>query len=260
MSPPSAIGSWLASLRNPGLPDELEAKELLARYGIAVPAGQRLEPEDPTDRHPGPSVPAGPLPRPTDPTDLPGPLPGSGMGSWVLKVCSAEIPHKTEHGGVLPGLHRAELPAAVRQLRDRFPGMDLLLEEQVRHAGIELIIGALDDPVLGAAIMVGAGGVLTELYRDVSFRLAPSSSGECRRMLGELTISPVLRGYRGIAMDVDALAATVSRVGCIAVDLGSRFHQLDINPVVYAGDRWVALDAKILLRPDPPGPSGRPSL
>jgi hypothetical protein len=238
------IDRWLASLRVPGRPDELEAKELLARYGIAVPAGRRLVPTDL----------AGP-----DPAEGLEPLPGSGTGPWVLKVCSPEILHKTEHGGVLAGLHRAELPAAVREMRGRFFGLDLLLEEQVRHAGIELIIGALDDPVLGPAIMVGAGGVLTELYRDVSFRLAPSSSAECRRMLGELTVSPVLRGYRGINADVGALASTVSRVGCIAVDLGAHFHQLDINPVVFAGDRWVALDAKVLLTPEKTGPSGRPS-
>jgi hypothetical protein len=257
VSTPPAVEHWLAGLRIPGRPDELEGKELLGRYGIAVPAGRRLPPEASEPPAGGGSAARGS--GAADPLDALGPLPPSPMGIWVLKVCSAEILHKTESGGVMAGLHRRELSEAVGLMRRRFPGMDLLLEEQVRHAGIELIIGALDDPVLGVAIMAGAGGILTELYQDVSFRLAPGSREECRRMLGELTISPVLRGYRGIAMDVDALAATVSRVGCIAVDLGPRFHQLDVNPVVFASGRWVALDAKILLRPDGSGPFGPPS-
>lgn len=227
MSAPAAILTrWLGGLRVPGKPDELEAKELLSRCGIAVPAARRLEPADP-----------------------PEPAPPSASGLWVLKVCSAEILHKTEAGGVRVNLDRAEVPAAAAALRRRFAGADLLLEEQVRHAGPELILGALTDPALGPAVMVGAGGVLTELYRDVSFRLAPCPAAECRRMLGELTISPILQGYRGIVMDPDALAEALARIGRLAVDLGPAFRQLDLNPVVYAKDGWVALDARIVLDP-----------
>jgi succinyl-CoA synthetase beta subunit len=219
-----ATERWLRSLRVPFKPDELESKQLLAGYGIAVPEGRRLGTGDSLD-----------------------PLPGAETGLWILKVCSAEILHKTEAGGVRTNLGRHDLPVVLESLRSRFPGTDLLVEEQVRYTGPELILGALQDTALGPAVMVGAGGVLTELYRDVSFRLAPCPPEECRRMLGELTISPVLQGYRGIDLDTDALAETVNRVGRIAVDLGSRFQQLDVNPVVYSGNRWIALDAKIVL-------------
>jgi hypothetical protein len=219
-----AIERWLRSLRIPGKPDELESKQLLSSYGIAVPQGRRLGKEDSLD-----------------------PLPVTETGLWILKTCSAEILHKTEAGGVLTNLERGDLPLVLESLRSRFPDTDLLVEEQVRYSGPELILGALRDPALGPAVMVGAGGVLTELYRDVSFRLAPCPPEECRRMLGELTISPVLEGYRGIALDTDALAETVNRLGRLAVELGPRFQQLDVNPVVYAGNRWIALDAKIVL-------------
>jgi succinyl-CoA synthetase beta subunit len=224
MNPPRITETWLAALRVPERPDEIEAKQLLARYGIEVPAGRRLEPASALE-----------------------PLPESPAGAWILKVCSPEILHKTEAGAVLVGLSREELAAEVQALRERVPGTDLLVEEQVRYSGTELILGAVVDPALGPAVMVGAGGVLTELYRDVSFRLAPCSLEECRRMLGELTISPVLQGYRGIVMDAEALARAINRIGCIAFDLGERFRQLDVNPIVFAGGRWVALDAKIVL-------------
>ena len=224
MNPQITIQEWLEGLQVPGRPDEIEAKELLARYGIRIPAGRRLKPAEPLE-----------------------PLPESPAGLWILKVCSPEILHKTEAGGVLTNLGREELAAKVRALRRSFPETDLLVEEQVRYSGPELILGAVVDPALGPAVMVGAGGVLTELYRDVSFRLAPCSLEECLRMLGELAISPVLQGYRGIVMDTDALARTVNRIGCIACDLGEGFRQLDVNPIVFAGNRWVALDARIVL-------------
>ena len=115
--------------------------------------------------------------------------------------------------------------------------------------GSEFILGALVDPSFGPAVMVGAGGILTELYKDVSFRLVPCTLEEARRMLGELTVSPVLQGFRGLRIDSDTLAETIIRVSRVVQDLGDRFSQLDINPLVYAGGRWVVLDAKLVLNP-----------
>lgn len=95
--------------------------------------------------------------------------------------------------------------------------------------------------------MFGVGGILTELYKDVTFRLAPLDKEEACRMLKELTISEVLQGYRGSHMDLDSLAEIVSSVGDIVAELGDRFNQLDINPIVFDGERWVALDAVLLI-------------
>ena len=122
-----------------------------------------------------------------------------------------------------------------------------LVEEQLSPRGPELIIGALVDPDFGPAVMVGAGGILTELYRDVSFRLAPCDAEEARDMLGELAVAPLFAGFRGIALDADALARVIVAAGQLAVELGPSFSQLDINPIVSVGNGFVALDAKLVL-------------
>lgn len=214
---------WFAGLSAPGRPDEFEVKALLARCGIATPRGVRFAPGEPF---------AAP--------DFDGP--------YVAKVCSGEILHKTDQGGVVLHLDRATLPGAVDALRERFPGAGVLVEEMVRFSGTEFIVGALVDAAFGPAVMVGAGGILTELYRDVTFRLAPLDVTEAGRMLDELTVSPVLRGFRNLGLDREGLAETIAAVGELVVELGERFGQLDLNPLVYTGERWVALDGKLVLR------------
>ena len=220
----SLLATWKASLSVPGRPNEWESKRLLVEMGIGVPRGTLIEPEAP---------PAGP--------DVPFP--------WVVKVCSAEVLHKTDRGGVCLGVTEAESVASIEAMRKAFPGCAILVEEMVRSQGVEIIVGALYDPSFGPAVMAGAGGILTELYKDVSFRLAPCSRDEALRMLEELTVFPALRGYRGLAADSDALAALVQRVARLATRLIGPGDQLDVNPVVWAGERWVALDAKIVLAP-----------
>ncbi len=133
---------------------------------------------------------------------------------YVLKVCSAEILHKTDQGGVRLGVDRSGLCLlSVSELQAKFPRSDLLVEEQVRFVGSEFIIGAFRDPSFGPALMVGAGGILTELYQDVAFRLVPCSIAEAMRMLRELKVFPVLEGFRGLSMDAGALAESVARSG-----------------------------------------------
>jgi hypothetical protein len=216
--------TWLASLARPLRPDELDVKQLLSAYGLAVPHSLRLAPTAP----------------------LPARMPSSEM---VLKVCSAEILHKTEHQGVVLGLTAGSLPAALARLRERFPGEPLLLEEQIPLRGVECIVGALNDPEFGPVVMPGAGGVLAEIYRDATFRLAPCSEREARRMLDDLRIAPVFSGYRGMDHDGDALARLIAAVSTLVLDLGQRFEQLDLNPVTFCAGRWITLDAKLVLRP-----------
>ncbi len=96
--------------------------------------------------------------------------------------------------------------------------------------------------------MAGAGGILTELYRDVTFRLAPVSTDEAKRMLEELRVYPVLAGFRNIKMDCLGLASIIESIGEAAETFVSGGNQLDINPVVWNGERWIALDAKAVLR------------
>jgi acyl-CoA synthetase (NDP forming) len=230
---------WLSGLATHGAPDEYETKRLLAAHGLITPRGIRLGAE---------AAAACAEPRPGfDPP-------------YVVKVCSPGIPHKTDSGGVLFSIDGPGLPAAVRGMADRFPGCGVLVEEQVRFIGNELIIGAFRDPGFGPAVMVGAGGILTELYKDVAFRLVPCEREEALRMLRELKVFPVLEGFRGLRMDAPGLADVIARVSMVVDDLGDSFGQLDINPIVFASadvrpgteadtappGRWTVLDAKLV--------------
>jgi acetate---CoA ligase (ADP-forming) subunit beta len=224
----NAAKAWLSGLAHAGKPDEFESKQLLALHGLRVPGAFRIHAAElAAVEHE--------LPQPGfDPP-------------WVLKVCSPDILHKTEKAGVQLDVDRKALPAAVREMRERFPSCDLLVEEQVRFSGTEFIIGAFRDPSFGPAVMAGAGGILTELYQDVAFRLVPCAAPEAMRMLKELKVFPALEGFRGIRMDAAGLADAISQVSGIVESLGEGFGQLDINPMVFCAAGWTALDAKVIL-------------
>ncbi|UCF95861.1 MAG: acetate--CoA ligase family protein [Spirochaetaceae bacterium] len=222
------VEQWRSSLAIPGTPNEWESKRLINGMGIAVPRAVFIPPENAKTPDGDLSVLGGP-------------------GRCVVKVCSGDILHKTEEGGVLLDVAEPSLPAAVSSLQQRFPKAAVLVEEMVSSRGSEIIIGALHDPTFGPAVMAGAGGILTELYKDVSFRLAPCTAQEARYMLEELTIYPTLRGYRGLCADVDSLALIIERIAELAVQLIDQGCQLDINPIVWDSKRWVALDVKLVL-------------
>ena len=213
---------WFDGLKVEGFPDEFEAKCLLNLYDIATPKGFRLYPDDNLERF-----------------ELNPP--------FALKVCSGNILHKTEQNGVLLNLDNGSLPEAVTHFRIKFPAATLLIEEQIAFMGPEFIVGAIVDPDFGPAVMAGTGGILTEIYKDVIFRLAPCSSKEASRMLQELTIAPVLSDFRGIHMDDEGLSNIISKVSDLIFQIGHSVCQLDINPLVFSNGTWIALDAKVVL-------------
>lgn len=95
--------------------------------------------------------------------------------------------------------------------------------------------------------MVGAGGVLTELYKDVAFRLVPCLSDEAVRMHQELNIAPVLKDFRGFDLDCHRLVDIISRTGELAKKLGTYFHQIGTNPIVFSNDQWITRDVQLTL-------------
>jgi len=222
------VKRWRSSLSIAYKPNEWESKRLLRSVGIAVPRGVFIE--------------AGNTPAACSDVSVLG-----TAGRCVVKVCSGEILHKTEQEGVLLDVTENRLPAAVATLQRRFPSAGILVEEMVPYRGGEIIIGALYDPTFGPAVMVGAGGILTELYKDVAFRLAPCTAKEAHLMLEELTIYPTLKGYRGLSGDAGSLAKIVSKVAGLALQLIREGCQLDINPIVWSLDRWIALDVKAII-------------
>jgi hypothetical protein len=216
------VEKWLNGLSPEAGPDEFDTKKLLALCGIPAPPGIRLQPGETSMRPPF-----------TPP--------------YVAKVCSPDILHKSDKGAVVLNLNDESLQETVDELRTRFPGAAVIIEKQIYYVGPEFIVGALIDPTFGPAVMVGGGGVLTEIYKDAAFRLAPCTSTQALAMLEELTLAPVFSGFRSSQLDPLGLAEIISKVGDLVVTLGSLFSQLDINPLVHASGRWIALDAALIL-------------
>lgn len=174
----------------------------------------------------------------------------------AMKVLSADIPHKTEAGGVHLRLATADA------VRDAFHTMmdsvrryapeahiDGVMVQTMAAPGVELIVGAVRDPVFGPALTVGLGGTLTELYRDVSHRLLPVDADVAREMLGQLKAFPLLDGYRNAPhRDVDAACAAIAGFSRAFLALGAAAAEAEINPLaVHEQGKGVAmLDALVL--------------
>ena len=176
----------------------------------------------------------------------------------ALKIQSPDIPHKTEIGGVrlniadAPSLHRAydEMIAAVRRRRPEAALQGVLLQPMAAP-GIELIVGAIRDAAFGPLIMVGAGGVMTELFKDAVYRLAPVDRAGAREMLGELRAGALLRGFRGAPpADIEAVATVVAQLSEFAFAERELVQEVELNPVIVhpAGHGCTVVDALLTRR------------
>lgn len=173
----------------------------------------------------------------------------------VLKVMSADIPHKTEAGVIRLGVRSAtELTASFGEIIARAKQfntdakIDGVLVQAMAEKGTELIVGLKRDAGFGPVIMFGLGGIFVEVFRDVAFRIPPMAMSDAREMIGEIKGSKLLSGYRGTGkMDCEAIAATLMRVAGLSLDLGGEIRELDINPLmVYPEGKGVmAVDALI---------------
>jgi acetate---CoA ligase (ADP-forming) len=169
----------------------------------------------------------------------------------ALKICSAQIAHKSDIGGVALGLNSETDIRAV-------PGASIegVLVTPMRSGGTELLVGVTVDPAFGPVLAVGLGGVWVEVIGDTSLRVLPVDAEEVKRMLGELRGLPLLRGARGREpADLDALAAAVTAVSGAALSLGGALRALEVNPLWVHGDQVEALDVLVITEPD--GSSGR---
>jgi acetyltransferase len=157
----------------------------------------------------------------------------------ALKIVSAQISHKTEVGGVRLDLRSAaevvsaaeSLAAAIRSAEPQARLDGFLVQEMVR--GVEMIVGARTDPFYGPMLMVGAGGILVELVKDVAFRLLPVTEADARAMLGELKVAKLLAGFRGRpAGDVEALVKAICGLSEFYLDHRHLAADLEINPLI----------------------------
>jgi hypothetical protein len=177
----------------------------------------------------------------------------------VLKVESPDIPHKTEAGVIRLDVRteddvRSAFDAVMRNARavEPPPRIHGVLVQPMVPQGTEIMVGARVDPQFGPMVVVGLGGVFVELLKDTAVRLAPVDRDEARRMLGELKAQRALQGFRGAApVDVDRLADVVARISEFASDQRARIAELDVNPLICAGDRMMAVDALIAKQREP---------
>ena len=173
----------------------------------------------------------------------------------VMKIESPDILHKTEAQGVALNL---QADAAVRAAFGRLIGNAKQFKTDARIAGVllqemaqgdvELVIGLKRDPTFGLVVMVGLGGVLIEVFKDVVFRAAPVTEAEALRMLDELRSRVILDGVRGRpAVDKVALANMISAVSRLGAAAGTRLAELDLNPVLAGPKGVTAVDWLIQL-------------
>jgi len=211
---------------------EPEAKALIARYGIPITreclAGTRDEAVAAADAIGYPVV---------------------------IKAVTERVVHKSDAGLVRLALaDRTAVAAAWDEITSRLavldPAADRLVVAEMAAGELELILGAKDDPQFGPVVMVGAGGVLVELFGDLQMALAPIGCRAAEALLRRLRIWPLLDGYRGRPrLDVAAAATALACLSRLAADLVGRLSELDINPLLVRseGNGVVALDARAVI-------------
>jgi acetyl coenzyme A synthetase (ADP forming)-like protein len=177
----------------------------------------------------------------------------------VLKIVSEDILHKTEAGGVVVGLEKA---AEVRRDFDRLVKSAKAYKKSARIHGVqvqqmlkggqEVVVGAVTDPSFGKMIAFGLGGVLVEVMKDITFRIAPVGKKDALSMLDAIGAAEILRGVRGQkGVDRAALADIICKVSKLVSDF-PEIQEVDLNPI-FATDKGArAVDVRMVLGDKPP--------
>lgn len=219
-----------SSKGNPKVITEESSKEILGEYGIKVPKYALVTNSDEAVQRS---------------KEIGFPL--------VAKIVSPDILHKTDVGGVKVGLSSEEevkkaFDDMFNRLKEKFDVKGVLLEKMVPK-GVELIVGLQNDSQFGPSIMVGLGGIYTELFKDVSFRVLPVTKNEAAKMLENLRGKDILKGFRGSKpVDLDMLSQAIVNIGTLGVDMAGKYESIDFNPVVVYPDSYNVVDAKIILK------------
>jgi succinyl-CoA synthetase beta subunit len=173
----------------------------------------------------------------------------------VLKAISPQILHKSDVGGIVLGINdEASLKAAYSKLiadvHKNAPEAKILgvLVERMMPSATEVIVGGIRDSQFGPSVMFGMGGIFTEVYDDVAFRVAPIDKIDALNLIHELRGSKILEGIRGKpSADLDTLADVLLNVSTLMLQ-HSAINQLDLNPVIAYPDSVCAVDSRIVLK------------
>jgi 3-hydroxypropionyl-CoA synthetase (ADP-forming) len=219
-----------SSKGDPKVITEESSKEILSEYGIKVPQYALVTSADEAIKRS---------------REIGFPL--------VAKIVSADILHKTDVGGVKVGLGSEDdvkktFDDMYYRLKEKYDVKGVLLEKMVPN-GVELIIGLQNDSQFGPSIMVGLGGIYTELFKDVSFRVLPITKNDASKMLESLRGKDILKGFRGSKpINMDMLSEAIVNIGTLGVDLAGKYESIDFNPVVVYPESYFVVDAKIILK------------
>jgi len=183
----------------------------------------------------------------------------------VMKIVSPQILHKTEAGGVIVGVSNPEqateaFASIVANARRYDPkaSIDGVQVQQMLSGGQEVIIGAVTDPAFGKLVAFGLGGILVEVLKDITFRLAPATREDALSMLDGIAAAEILRGVRGAEpVDREALASMIGQVSRLVADF-PEICELDLNPVFASRHGAIAADVRMVLNFSPPAPRYRP--
>ncbi len=177
----------------------------------------------------------------------------AGLGfPVVLKACSAELMHKSERGCIELNLRsEGDVRAAYERIIRSVDDLELegVLVQEMVMGQRELVAGLTRDPQFGPCVMLGIGGILTEVFQDMVFRMAPFDAIEAKDMTEELRFKKILGAFRGQKpIDMEGLCHILTAVGQIGLELEA-VSELDINPMIITPEgRVVAVDALVLRR------------
>ena len=166
----------------------------------------------------------------------------------VAKVVSPDILHKSDVGGVVVGVEdNRELEEVYHRMSGLKGFQGLLLDQMVQ--GVEMIVGAKEDPQFGTVVVVGIGGTSVEVYKDVSIRMAPVSIAEAMNAIESIKGRKLLEGYRGKEpANKEKLAELIVSFSEMAFDLREEVESIDLNPVLCNQERSVIADARFVLK------------
>ncbi|MDX1370996.1 MAG: acetate--CoA ligase family protein [Nitrososphaeraceae archaeon] len=170
----------------------------------------------------------------------------------VAKIVSDQILHKTDVQGVKVGIKSEE--EAKESFLDMYSRLSkdydvkgVLLEKMVPK-GVELIVGLQNDPQFGPVIMLGLGGIYTELFKDISFRVLPITKKDAMEMFNDLKGNKILKGFRGAEpVDLNLLSDAIVKIGNLGIDMAKYIDSVDFNPIIAYPQNYYVVDAKILL-------------
>jgi hypothetical protein len=179
-----------------------------------------------------------------------------------MKLSSPDFPHKSDAGLVRLDVSDADSAAQtydelVARAHAANPSarVDGVVVQRQLGDGVEMIVGAMNDAVLGPAVVVGAGGIFAEVLEDVAVRPLPLDADDAREMVRSLRVHALLSGARGRPpANEDALVAVILSVARLCTAAGGRLEELDLNPVLVDADGATAVDWLVIA-----GDGGEPS-